>query len=296
MSDVNPTQPERPFEIAHLSATELFSPKRAQTVAFFTELLGMSVVAEIGGSTFLRAYEDPYAYSLKVTQRDQAGVGVITLRTHSQQGLARRAQCIEASGRTGRWIDNEFGHGRAYEFVSPAGHALKLTWDVEYARVAPEDRTALLNRPSKRPTYGIPVRRLDHINLYAPDVTIAKQAFVDDLHFRLSEHIVLNDGSEAACWLRTTNLAHDVAISKDPTGQSGRLHHLAFWYGVPQHLMDLAELCVDHDIVVEAGPGKHGISQALFRRRLGRPADSATASSSRRGVPDRGPERSGSSQ
>jgi len=127
-------------------------------------------------------------------------------------------------------------------------------------------------------------------------VTIAKQAFVDDLHFRLSEHIVLNDGSEAACWLRTTNLAHDVAISKDPTGQSGRLHHLAFWYGVPQHLMDLAELCVDHDIVVEAGPGKHGISQALFRRRLGRPADSATASSSRRGVPDRGPERSGSSQ
>lgn len=264
MRDVTPFKPEPPFELAHMSAAELYSPKREQTVAFFTELLGMSVVAEAGRSTFLRAYEDPYAYSLVVTERKEAGAGVISFRTQSQQAMERLAQTLERSGRPGSWIGEEFGHGRAYQFTSAGGHAMKLVWDVDYAKVAPADRTALLNRPSKRPIRGIPVRRLDHINLYAPDVTVLKRSMVDELGFRLSEHIVMNDGAEAAAWLRTSNLAHDVAISRDPTGQPGRLHHLAFWYGIPQHLTDLAELCVDHDIVVEAGPGKHGITQGLF--------------------------------
>ena len=257
-------QAEPMFDIAHLAAVELLSPKRDATVAFFTDLLGMSVVERDSRATYLRAYEDPYAYSLKVSEAAAAGAGVTTLRATSEAALERRAAALNIAGLGQGWIDGDFGHGRAFLFHTPDGHPMKLVWDVTYAQIAPEDRTALLNRPSKRPMHGVPVRRLDHINLLCSDVTATKDAFVDHLGFRLSEHVVAEDGMEMAAWLRVTQLVHDVALLRDAAGARGRLHHVAFWYGIPQHLMDLAELCVQSDIKIEAGPGKHGITQGLF--------------------------------
>jgi len=59
-------------------------------------------------------------------------------------------------------------------------------------------------------------------------------------------------------------LVHEIAIQHDPTGSRGRLHHICYWYGIPQHLSDAAEIFRENGITIEAGPGKHGISQALF--------------------------------
>jgi catechol 2,3-dioxygenase len=264
MKSVNTIEAEPLFEVAHLASVELYSPRRKDSVAFFTELLGMYVVRVDKASTYLRGYEDPYAYSLKITDGKEAGPGIATFRTHSRQALERRAKVLAAEGLGDGWIDSDFGHGRAYLFHTPDGHPMKLIWDVEYADVSNEHKTGLRNRPSKRPAQGIPVRRLDHINYLCSDVTVNKNALIEHLGFNLSEHIVMDDKSELAAWLRTTALAHDVALMKDPTPARGRLHHVAFWYGIPQHLMDLAELCVQRGIKVEAGPGKHGISQALF--------------------------------
>jgi catechol 2,3-dioxygenase len=252
------------FDVAHLAAVEIYSPKRQASVDFFTKLLGMYLVRQEPDASYLRGYEDPYAYSLKISDGPEAGPGVMTFRAQSFAGLERRAAALTANGLGDGWIDKDFGHGKAFQFHTPDGHKMKLIWDVEYAKVTAETRTALKNRPTKRPTQGIPVRRIDHINLLCSDVTKNKDALIELLGFKLSEHIVVGDGSEAAAWLRTTTLVHDVAFSRDPTGSQGRLHHICFWYGIPQHLMDLAELCVDHDIIIEAGPGKHGISQALF--------------------------------
>lgn len=252
------------FDVAHLAMVEILSPKRDATVAFFTDLLGMSVVSRERDATFLRAYEDPYAYSLKVTDAPQAGPGSTSLRATSADAQERRAAALTAAGLGQGWTDGEFGHGRAFRFRTPDGHPMKLVWNVDYATVAPEDRTALLNRPSKRPMHGIPVRRLDHVNFLCSDVTETRDALIDHLGFRLSEHVVGDDGGEMAAWLRVTQLVHDVALMRDPVGARGRLHHVAFWYGIPQHLMDLAELCVQSGITIEAGPGKHGITQGLF--------------------------------
>jgi len=264
MREPKPLQPEPMFDVAHLAAVELLSPKREQSVAFFTDLLGMYNVASDDRSTYLRGYEDPYAYSLKITDAPQAGMGVMTFRTHSHQALERRAKALEAAGLSDGWIDGDFGHGPAHLCHTPDGHKMKLAWEFDYAKVQEADKTALLNRPSKRPARGVPIRRLDHINLLCSDVTLNKDTLMNQLGFKLSEHVVFDDGSELAAWLRTTQLAHDVALMKDQTGERGRLHHVAFWYGIPQHLMDVAELCVQNDILIEAGPGKHGISQALF--------------------------------
>jgi hypothetical protein len=37
-----------------------------------------------------------------------------------------------------------------------------------------------------------------------------------------------------------------------------------YWYGIPQHVSDAAEILCENDITIEAGPGKHGIAQTLF--------------------------------
>ena len=264
MSDTSAAHAEPLFEVAHLAAVELYSAKREASVDFFKNILGMYVVKTDAKATYLRGYEDPYAYSLKISEGKEPGPGVISFRAHSQAALERRAAVLLDAGLGDGWIDKDFGHGRAFLFHTPDGHKMKLLWDVEYAEVTKDTRSPLLNRPTKRPTQGIPVRRIDHINLYCADVTANKNALVDLLGFRMSENIVLDNGVEAAAWLRTSNLVHDVAFSGDRTGAHGRLHHVCFWYGIPQHLMDLAELCAENDIFVEAGPGKHGISQGLF--------------------------------
>ncbi|ADJ49028.1 glyoxalase/bleomycin resistance protein/dioxygenase [Amycolatopsis mediterranei S699] len=43
-----------------------------------------------------------------------------------------------------------------------------------------------------------------------------------------------------------------------------RLQHAAFFYGVQQHNIDAAEMFREHDITIEAGPDRHGITQGAF--------------------------------
>ena len=48
---------------------------------------------------------------------------------------------------------------------SPDGHKMEILWDVEYYQATEDQKTPLLNRPQKRPNRGVPVRRLDHVNV-----------------------------------------------------------------------------------------------------------------------------------
>lgn len=141
---------------------------------------------------------------------------------------------------------------------------MEILWEVEYYQTPDHLKTPLLNRPQKRPLRGVPVRRLDHVNLLASDVTPNKNFMIENLGFRLREHIVLNNGAEAGAWLSVSPLVHEIALMGDQTGSKGRLHHVCYWYGYPQNLNDLADVFREEGIFIEAGPGKHGISQAMF--------------------------------
>ncbi|OCS90629.1 catechol 2,3-dioxygenase [Caryophanon latum] len=253
-------------EVAQLAHVELYTPKLQESVAFFTDLLGMQVSATMGDSVYLRAYEDFYHHTLKLTAGPEAGLGHVAWRASSPEALERRAIELEASGRGIGWIDGDLGHGRAYQFTTPDGHLNEILWDVDYYEASEKDRTLLKSRPQKRPTQGVPVRRLDHVNLMCQDVTPNKQFMADTLGFKLREHVVVgpNEEIEIGAWMSVSPLVHEVAFMRDNTGNEGRFHHIAFWYGYPQHLMDIADLFVENNITIEAGPGKHGVSQAYF--------------------------------
>lgn len=252
------------FDVAQLASTEIYSPRVDETVRFFTKLLGMTETTRDGNSVYLRCYEDFYHHTLKVTHRDEPGLGSVTWRASSKNALERRAAAIEASGLGSGWSEGETGYGRTYRFASPDGHQQRLVWDVDYFKAGADQRSRLLNRPQKRPLQGVPVRRLDHVNLLCSDVNRNKDFFADALGFRVRERIISDAGPDIAAWMSVSALVHELAFMHDQSGARGRLHHVAFWYGYPQHLADIAEVFREEGVTIEAGPGKHGVTQALF--------------------------------
>lgn len=250
-------------EVAHLSRIELHTPDPDGTLWFFQELLGMYETSREGQSVYLRGYEDPYPWSLKVTEGPVPRMGHAAMRTSSPDALTRRVAALKEHGVEGAWSDGDFGYGPSYRFSTPDGHHLQLLWEAEKYRAPDELKSKILTRPSKRPLRGIPVKRIDHINLMASDVTPVKGFFEQNMGLQTRERVV--DGStEIGAWLSSNALGHEIAVMRDSTGARGRFHHVAFYYGVPQHNTDAAEMFREWDITIEAGPDRHGITQGAF--------------------------------
>ncbi|MFG2532962.1 VOC family protein [Streptomyces sp. NPDC048516] len=250
-------------EIAHLARVELHTPDPDGTLWFFKDLLGMYETRREGQSVYLRGYEDPYQWSLKITEGPEPRMDHAALRTSSPEALERRVRSMRDGNQDGKWTEDEFGYGKTYEFHTPDGHNMCLLWEAEKYKSPPELRSKILSRPSKKPLQGLPVKRIDHLNLLASDVTPVKQSFERHLGLRTNERVV--DGSvETGVWMSSSLLSHDVAVMRDARGARGRLHHVAFYYGVQQHTIDAAEMFRDYDITIEAGPDRHGITQSSF--------------------------------
>jgi catechol 2,3-dioxygenase len=252
------------FDVAQLAHIELLTPDLDGTLRFFKNIMGMQETEQHGRSAYLRGYEEQYHHSLKVTEAERSGLGHVAWRARSPQALERRVTAIQAAGLGRGWVDGDAGHGRAYRFETPEGHTMELLWDVDYVTVPSGQETPLLNRPQRRPLNGIPVRRIDHLNLMAADTRVCRDFMVDLLGFRERERVVGDDGAVIASWLSVTNLSHDIAIVPEPTRMRGRFHHVCFHYISVQHLFDLAELAKEAGISIEHGPGRHGIGGATF--------------------------------
>ena len=250
------------FDISQLAHVEILSPKPEESVKFFTELLGMEVTSRSGQSVYLRAYEDFYENTLIITEAKEAGLGHAAWRTSSPNALLRRVEVLKKSELGLGWIEEDIGHGPAYQFKTPDGHLMEVLWDVDYYETPEDKKSKLRNRPSKRPNIGVPVRRLDHINCMASNPAQNTEFLMNNLGFRLTEKIVDPTGYTLGTWLSVSNIVHEIAFMNDPSGARGRFHHVCYWYGSPQHLYDIADLCKDNDIKIELGPRKHSISQA----------------------------------
>lgn len=256
--------PEPMFDVAEFASFELFSPDVDGTLWFFKDLLGMIETGREGDSVFLRGWEDHYKHSLKVTYREKPGMGFAGWRAMSAQALDRRVAAIKDSGRGKGWVEGEGGMGPAYEFELPDGSLQRINWEVDYFKPEPSEKSIVQNRIQRRPLSGVPIKALDHLNMMAKNVTDNKNFVADVLGFRLSENIMFSDNVEAGAWMRLQTRSHDVAFTKDATGEGGRLHHVAFLYGNTQHLNDACDVLTDHGLELEAGPAHHGISQAEF--------------------------------
>lgn len=156
------------LDIAHLGYAELITPVFEESLRFFTELLSMDVVGSTGDTAYLRTWDDYELFSLKLTAREEAGIGRVGIRATSQEAMQRRVEAIESSGLGRGWRDGEHGRGSTYAFGDPDGHGWDLYSESEWFVPSDADAPALKNQAQRRPSHGIGVRRLDHTSTTWP--------------------------------------------------------------------------------------------------------------------------------
>jgi catechol 2,3-dioxygenase len=244
-------------DIAHLGHVELLTPKPAESLWFFEEVMGMEREAESNGSVFLRGFGDYERYCLKVTESRSSGLGHLALRAASEEALGRVVATVERSGRGTGWSDGDVGHGPAYRFSDPDGRTFEVYYETEHYRPPQHLRPAMLNQHQRRTGRGVGVRRLEHVNFISPDVRACRRFCEESLGYRCVERIELDDGREYGAWLTATIQGHEIIYILESLPVRGRLHHTAFWVDTREEVLRAADLFQDQHIFIEAGPAKH---------------------------------------
>lgn len=223
----------------------------AASRAFYVDLLGLDVVAEAPTHLCLRGVEER-EWSLLLEQHAEPAVRQVGFKVAAERELdtledaARRAGLAAARGQEpGRpsvlTVQDPFGIPLAFYFASE-----KHPW--------------LLQQYHRRRCPSI--QRIDHVNVFVPDPGATLAWYRDALGFRLTEYTEDDAGNVWAAWMHRKGNVHDVAVTN---GAGPRLHHVAFWMPDASQVMQLCDvLGASRSGAIERGPGRHGISNALF--------------------------------
>jgi catechol 2,3-dioxygenase len=133
-------------------------------------------------------------------------------------------------------------------------------------RPVPQHPSLLRNQPEAYHGRGATARRIDHVNLFVQDITAMREFLASTVDMRLRESIRTDDGAEIGAWLSVTVNVHDIALTLDrrPAPTLNSLHHLGFYVDTRERLLEAADLMSEMGVHIEAGPAKHGITQAFF--------------------------------
>lgn len=257
-------KPEPCFDVAHLAHVELFTNKPDASLDFFVNILGLTESGRGGDSVYLRAWDDYEFHSLKLTASNTTGVGHVGYRASSEQALLRRVAAIEAMGCGICWSDGDLGHGRAYRFYDPDGHVFELYFDTQKYVAPPDEKPALKNQAQRNHGRGCAVRRLDHLNLLAQDVSLIRDFMPKALGSRITEQIILDNGAFAGCWFTVNNKSYDIAYTRDSTRLRGRFHHVTYAVDQREHILEAADIFLENGVYIETGPHKHAVQQTFF--------------------------------
>jgi catechol 2,3 dioxygenase len=251
-------------DVAHLAHAELLTPEPDKSLWFFTQVLGLSENGTSGDSVYLRTWDDYEHHSLKLTASHTSGLRRTGLRASSEAALHRRVSQIESAGLGIGWQPGDEGIGPTYLFRDPDGHEFELYWETDWYKADGELKPALKNQAQANPGRGVPVRRLDHVNFLAAQTKPNGDFVAGRLGGRVTEQIVLDDGTISAQWLHFAQKSYDLVYTNDWTGTHGRLHHIAFATDTREDILRAADLCLDRDVFIETGPHKHAIQQTFF--------------------------------
>jgi catechol 2,3-dioxygenase len=256
--------PEPVMDVAHLGHVELLTPKPEQSLAFFRDVMGMTVSGTKGDSVFLRGWDDYERYSLQLTASTTSGLGHAAFRTRSAAALERRLAALRAEGCDVTHVEDSFGHGPAWRFRDPDGHVFELYWETEWYDAPADGRASLKNQAERYPARGVNVRRIDHFNCLAVDVRACREFFERTLGLRCTERIELDSGEEAGMWLTCTNKSYDFAFTKEAHGVAGRFHHVTFALDSREAILQAADTFLEAGVFIETGPHKHAVQQTFF--------------------------------
>ncbi len=254
-------------EIAKLGHVALVSTDLEKSLWFFKEVVGLEETEEVDGVHYLRAWGDFEHHTLSLTAGPESRVDHIALKAKRREDVENFAVLLEDAGVEVLKVEAgvEKGQGEAIRFQLPSGHNFEIYFDMEKTKANAERKAALKNQTYKAWRKGISPRRIDHVNIGTNgDPNIVINFLAEKLGFKIREYIKAPTDGMMGAWMSVTPLVHDVAVMGDPTFNSPHeLHHLAYWSDNAQDILRAADILCEHGIQF-IGPGKHGITQALY--------------------------------
>ena len=254
-------------EIAKLGHVALVSADLEKSLWFFRDTIGLEETEVVDGVHYLRAWGDFEHHTLSITAGETSYIDHIGWRTKRREDVATFAKLLEDAGTEVRWIQagEELAQGEAIRFELPSGHRFELYYDMEKTPADESRKSVLKNQTYKSWAKGVSPRRIDHVNLQtSQDNTEIVKYLQEALGFKLREYFVNPDDIPVASWLSVTNLVHDVAIMSTPRSKEpNEMHHIAYWLDNSQDLLRAADILCEAEVQF-VGPGKHGISQAMY--------------------------------
>lgn len=223
-----------------------------QASRFYVDLLGLNLVHEEENSLYLRGFED-LEWTIKVEKSSSAGVRHTAFKVASEGDLD---QIIDlAKERDLPWREEEdYGIDRLVRMQDPFNLPMAF-----YAGAKKHERLVQRYDLFRGPA----IQRIDHFNYMVPDVQAVHDFYTQVLGFRPTEYTFDDDDRMWAAWMHRKGNVHDIALTN---GRGPRLHHVGVW------VTDMVSLIRAADILggarepnrIERGPGRHGISNAMF--------------------------------
>lgn len=250
-------------KVGHVALT---TPDMERSTWFWRDVVGLEEVDRHGDTLFLRAWGEFEHHSLSLSPGSAGAVDHIGWRTRGPEDVARLSDVLAAGGVEPRAVRDgeEKGQGAAVRFDLPTGHCFELYHEIERPRGPHSARSRLKTNSSRAWARGISPRRIDHVNVTTSDPGAMSRWLREQMGFGTRELIRLDDGTEVAIWLGVSALSHDIAVMPDGGGRSDGFHHVAYCLDDAQDVLRAADILSENDIEIDGGPGRHGISQAIF--------------------------------
>jgi catechol 2,3-dioxygenase len=252
--------------ISQLAHAELITPKPAESLQFFTDVLGLELTEQAGQSAYLRAWGENFHSSLKLTEGPEPGLGHIGWRAWGPDALEKAAKRLEEKGYGKEWIEGDVGHGKAYRFEGPGGHIEEIFWEVDRYRATGELAPLFPHRAQRFRPRGCAVRHIDHVTMPTVDI-FADAAFRRDvLGARFTGWTSPPHDTEVPIFAQCSNneQCHDLGLVPETSERRGRIHHLAYWLDQRLDVQRAADVLMDYDVELEFGPGQHGMGEITY--------------------------------
>jgi catechol 2,3-dioxygenase len=252
-----------PRLLSQLAHVELTTPTLEQSLAFWTDIVGLEETAGEGGSVYLRAWADGFHHTLKLTEGAEAGLGHIAWRSDGPEQLQQAVQRLTAAGVGEGWSEGDLGHGPAFRYRAPGGHLHEIFWEVERFSAPAGMESPFPNRPQRYVPCGIAARCLDHVTIATADPRADAVWHRDTLGHRFMEYTVAPDRPDfpVFCMTTTCERAHDLGMVWDPSPLRGRINHFAYFVDSREELLRAADVFLNQGVALEYGPGKHGMGE-----------------------------------
>lgn len=225
---------------------------------FYVDLLGLVETERTADALYLRALEEREHHSLILRHAPSPGLTHMAFRVADPSDLGQLSRRFAELGLPQRWVepDEEVGQGRALRVQDPAGLPVEF-----YHAMAPAER--MLQRFDRY--RGPHIMRLDHFNCQVGHVRPIHDFYARELGFRLTEYTETEEAEPRlwAAWMHRKGNVHDLALMN---GRGPRLHHVAYWLPDALAVLRACDILAGAGLhtAIERGPGRHGISNALF--------------------------------